>query len=72
MRVPQVRVTDEPYRSKLREFLEGNSETLEGLVTEMYARGLSTRDVEDCFKDLSTGEPLLSRTAVSGTTDQLW
>lgn len=72
VRVPQVRLTDEPYRSKLMEFLEGNSEALERLVTEMYARGLSTRDVEDCFKDLSTGEPLLSRTAVSEITDQLW
>lgn len=72
VRMPQVRGTSEPYRSKLMEFLSGNSEALERLVTEMYARGLSTRDVEDCFKDLSTGEPLLSRTAVSEITDQLW
>jgi putative transposase len=72
VRMPQVRGADEPYRSKLMEFLEGNSEALERLVTEMYARGLSTRDVEDCFKDLSTGEPLLSRTAVSQITDRLW
>lgn len=73
VRMPQVRGTgEEPYRSKLMEFLEGNSEALERLVTEMYARGLSTRDVEDCFKDISTGEPLLSRTAVSEITDQLW
>jgi putative transposase len=39
------RETLTPYRSKLMEFLEGNSEALERLVTEMYARGLSTRDV---------------------------
>jgi putative transposase len=52
VRVPQVRGTDgEPYRSKLMEFLSDNSEALERLVTEMYARGLSTRDVEECFKD---------------------
>ena len=27
-------------------FLDGNSEVLESLVAEMYARGLSTRDVD--------------------------
>jgi transposase-like protein len=45
LRVPQVREADEPYRSKLMEFLDGNSDVLERLVVEMYARGLST--VED-------------------------
>ncbi len=71
VRVPQVRDGAEPYRSKLMEFLSGNSEALETLVTEMYARGLSTRDVEDCFRD-PDGELLISRTAVSEITDQLW
>jgi putative transposase len=54
------------------EFLGGNSEALERLVVEMYARGLSTRDVEDCFRDESTGELMISRTAVSEITDRLW
>ena len=71
MRIPQVRGTDEPYRSTLMTFLDGNSEVLERLVTEMYARGLSTRDVEDAFRD-STGELLISKSAVSEITDQLW
>ena len=71
VRVPQVRESPEPYRSKLMEFLSGNSEALEVLVTEMYARGLSTRDVEDCFRD-ENGELLISRTAVSEITDRLW
>jgi transposase-like protein len=52
-------------------FLEGNSDVLERLVTEMYARGLSTRDVEDAFRD-ATGELLISKSAVSQITDQLW
>ncbi len=52
-------------------FLDGNSEVLDRLVTEMYARGLSTRDVEDAFRD-ATGELLISKTAVSEITDQLW
>ncbi len=73
MRIPQVRDTAAPYRSRLMEFLEGNSAALEHLVTEMYARGLSTRDVEECFKDEATGELMISRTAaVSEITDQLW
>lgn len=71
LRVPQVRGSEVAYRSKLIEFLEGNSEVLERLVTEMYARGLSTRDVEDAFKD-STGELVISRSAVSEITDRLW
>jgi transposase-like protein len=54
------------------EFLEGNSEALERLVAEMYARGLSTRDVEDCFKDHDSGELMISRSAVSEITDRLW
>jgi len=37
----------------------------------MYARGLSTRDVEDAFRD-ATGELLISKSAVSEITDQLW
>ena len=72
VRIPQVRDTATPYRSRLMDFLEGNSAALEHLVTEMYARGLSTRDVEECFKDEATGELMISRTAVSEITDQLW
>jgi putative transposase len=69
--VPQVRDADQPYRSSLMSFLDGNSEVLERLVVEMYARGLSTRDVEDAFRDV-TGELLISKSAVSQITDQLW
>jgi transposase-like protein len=69
--VPQVRGTAEPFRSSLMSFLDGNSEVLESLVNEMYARGLSTRDVEDAFRD-ATGELLISRSAVSEITDRLW
>jgi transposase-like protein len=69
--VPQVRGADAPFRSTLLSFLEGNSEVLDRLVTEMYARGLSTRDVEDAFRDAS-GELLISKSAVSEITDRLW
>src|SRR5690606_18752451 len=45
--VPQVRDSEQPYRSKLMEFLRGNSDVLEYLVVQMYTRGLSTRDIEE-------------------------
>lgn len=71
LHVPQVRESPEPYRSKLIEFLRGNSDVLERLAVEMYTRGLSTRDIEAAFQEV-TGDMLLSRTAVSTLTDQLW
>ena len=71
LRVPQVRESAEPYRSRLVDFLRGNSDVLERLAVEMYTRGLSTRDIEDAFREV-TGDLLLSRTAVSAITDQLW
>jgi transposase-like protein len=71
VQVPQVRGGGEPFRSTLMGFLEGNSDVLERLVTEMYARGMSTRDVEDAFTD-ATGGLLISKSAVSEITDRLW
>ncbi len=71
LQVPQVRESAEPYRSRLVDFLRGNSDVLERLAVEMYTRGLSTRDIEDAFREV-TGDLLLSRTAVSAITDQLW
>jgi putative transposase len=68
--VPQVRGIA-GYSSALMEFLGTHSEVLERLATEMYARGLSTRDIEDAFTD-ATGRCLLSRSAVSEVTDTLW
>jgi len=67
--VPQVRGVP-GYHSRLLEFLGAHSEVLEQLVTEMYARGLSTRDIEEAFSD-ATGHCLLTRTAVSELTDRL-
>jgi len=71
VQVPQVRQSPEPFRSRLMEFLRGNSDVLERLAIEMYTRGLSTRDIEDAFRE-ATGDMLLSRTAVSNLTEQLW
>jgi putative transposase len=38
----------------------------------MYARGLSTRDVEECFREEFNGELMISRSAVSEITHRLW
>lgn len=69
--VPQVRGADRRFRSRLLEFLGQNTDVLDRLTVEMYARGLSTRDVEEAFTD-ATGERLLTRSAVSEVTDALW
>lgn len=68
---PQVRSADRPFRSLLYEFLRGHSDVVERLAVEMYARGLSTRDIEAAFTD-PDGTCLLSRTAVSELTETLW
>jgi|MudIll2142460700_1097286.scaffolds.fasta_scaffold127110_1 transposase-like protein len=71
VQVPQVRDTPETYRSRLMTDLSGRSDVLERLAVEMYARGLSTRDIEDALRE-ATGDRLLSRTAVSQVTEVLW
>ena len=68
---PQVRDTPEPFVSAIRAALGGRTEALEQLAVELYARGLSTRDIEDAFTD-EGGRRLLSRAAVSEITERLW
>ena len=71
VQIPQVREAPETYRSRLMTFLRGNSDVLQRLAVEMYARGLSTRDIEMALEE-ATGDRLLSRTAVSQVTEVLW
>jgi transposase-like protein len=68
---PQIADRTAPFRSRIREIVGRRTEALEGLAVEMYARGLSTRDIEALFAD-EAGKPLLSRTAVSELTERLW
>jgi transposase-like protein len=68
---PQIADRVEPFRSKIRAILGNRTEALEALAVEMYARGLSTRDIEALFAD-GDGRSLLSRTAVSEITERLW
>jgi transposase-like protein len=64
----------QPYRSAIWRGLGRRSVSLDKLVAEMYARGLSTRDIEDLLKELSEdGETvLLSKSSVSNVTEVLW
>jgi putative transposase len=69
--VPQVADRAEQFVSRVRAGLAGRTAELERLAVEMFARGLSTRDIEAAFRD-ATGTSLLSRTAVSQVTERLW
>jgi hypothetical protein len=69
--VPQVRGLSEPFRSQIRPELGQWTEALEDLAVEMYARRLSTRDIEATVCD-EHERSLLSRTAVSQVTERLW
>jgi len=51
--------------------IEYSAPQIAALAVEMYARGLSTRDIEAVFAD-ANGRSLLSRTAVSEITERLW
>ncbi len=68
---PQIADRAEPFRSAIREIVRGRTAELEALAVEMYARGLSTRDIAALFADESGKSPL-SRTAVSEITERLW
>ena len=69
--VPQVRGTSKPFHSVIRESLGSRTEELERLAIEMYARGLSVRDIEAAFTD-GSGKSLLSKSAVSQISERLW
>jgi putative transposase len=71
VQAPQVRPSSPPFESKLLVFLKGRTATVERLVSEMYAHGLSTRDIEAAFAD-ATGSCVRSKSAVSEVTAKLW
>jgi putative transposase len=88
VQLPQVRDVDGGFQSALWPAIKGHGQgrsgVLERLVVEMYARGLSTRDIEDALGEWSgrapgpDGEggedarPLLARSSVSRVTEVLW
>jgi transposase-like protein len=68
---PQIADRAAPFRSAIREIVRGRTAELEALAVKMYARALSTRDIEALLAD-ATGSIALSRTAVSQITERLW
>ena len=69
--VPQVTGTAEPWASEVKQALSGRTEELERLVVEMYARGLSMRDIEAAFTG-ADGRCVLSKSAASQVAERLW
>ena len=68
--IPQTRQTLQPFRSQFVARLGSDGAALHRLVTGMYVRGLSTRDVEGLFQD-TFGQRVLSKSGVSQITAQL-
>ncbi len=68
---PQVRGAEEAYKSELWAKLHTTSEQLNKLITEMYALGLSNRDIENALKD-SLGGFVVGRSKVSDITEDLY
>ena len=69
--VPQVTGTATPWASEVKQALSGRTEGLERLVVEMYARGLSMRDIEAAFTG-ADGRCVLTKSAASQVTERLW
>lgn len=68
---PQVRGSVDAYKSELWSKLNTTSEQLNKLITEMYALGLSNRDIENALKE-SLGGFVVGRSKVSDITEDLY
>jgi putative transposase len=70
VKVPQIRGREEPYRSQVWSQVAKTSEVLKRLIIEMYAGGLSQRDIEYSLEK-ALGRFILSKSTVSALTDTL-
>ncbi len=71
--LPHVRGAD-AWSPPLWQKLKARTEVLDKLAVEMYARGLSTRDIEDLLGEIDDGnqQALLSKSSVSRITEVQW
>ncbi|MBN1593622.1 MAG: transposase, partial [Candidatus Coatesbacteria bacterium] len=67
---PQIRGLDAPYRSGIWSKLSSVSGALSRIVIEMYALGMSTRDVEQALEK-ALGGFVISKSSVSEITAEL-
>lgn len=70
LQLPQVRGLREPYRSKLWAALGRTSDVLTRMIVEMYAGGMSQRDIESALEK-ALGQFVVSKSAVSDITERL-
>lgn len=68
---PRIRDNAEPFKSAILSRIDRLEERLVKLATEMYVRGLSTRDIEQTLVD-GQGDPVLSRSVTSRLTEELY
>jgi putative transposase len=71
LRRPRLRATTEVFESRLIKRLDVLEERLVSLAVELYARGLSMRDIEEALVD-EEGRPLVSRSTASRLTESLY
>jgi putative transposase len=70
VQVPQIRGREEPYRSRLWSNVASTSDVLKRLIVEMYAGGMSQRDIEYGLEK-ALGQFVLSKSTVSELSDRL-
>jgi transposase-like protein len=68
---PQVCDGPVGFRSSIWPHIKGRTDELERIAVEMYARGCSTRDIEELLKD-EYGRILLSKSSISKLNQRLW
>src|SRR5690625_3212817 len=68
---PRVRDNDDPFESQILRRIDSLEERLVKLATEMYVRGLSTRDIEQTLVD-EDGKAVLSRSVTSRLAEELY
>jgi transposase-like protein len=70
LKIPQVRGTQEPFRSTTLEILKNRTDSLELLALQLYIGGLSYADIAEIFKT-DLGIPNMSETVVMNLCSQL-
>jgi transposase-like protein len=68
---PRIRDNEQPFESAVLSRIDRLEDRLVKLATEMYVRGLSTRDIEQTLVD-GKGKAVLSRSVTSRLTEELY